>query len=335
MINNKNKYKPSQNIYMLEYIKEAIETLKEDRILILFTLLPFVIMLILTYALGGGTLMGFGTYESSLSSLGDLGSLVGGLTGIDITKGLSGLTTKSSTIIGNVLKQLLVPTSFIPPFMGSEIFWNNIAMNSWINLAKLNAWKDLGMQMFLFGIAVYYFIIYSLYSSSKLGTKLTIIQCLLLALLFAFLFSYLSKLKVVIISSLAVLFIFVVPISNSGLGLMESFKESFRMVKENFLEIISLFLFSVGIIIVVGMFWQDFVGTILDLFKLSYNQYAIAYYIFIALFSSVIIAFQIVLFTNYFLTKRKITSVRMAERGIVEKSYPTGWSTIRAISEKI
>jgi hypothetical protein len=248
---------------MFELIKGTTESLKEDKILILFTFLPFIIMFILIYAL-----------KMELPA-----------------------------------KGLTFPTTFVLPFLGTETFLSNIEMNRWTRLIDYKEWKDFGMQIFFFGSMIYYFIIYSFYSKSKLGGKLAILQCLLLALLFVFLSSYLFKFKIVIISSLAILFVFVIPAGSSGLGFFESFQESFRIVKENFLEVFLLFLLSVGIFIVVGLFSQEFILTLLDLFKFSLEQEAIASYIFVTFVASVIIAFQIILFTNYFLTKKKTMKI--------------------------
>jgi len=247
---------------MLELLEKTLESLKEDKILIFLTFLPFIIMLILLYAL-----------EMELP-----------------TKGL------------------VSRTPLIPPFMGTESFLGNIEMNKWTDYIKYKEWKDLGTQIFFFISIIYYFIIYSFYSKSKLGGNLAILQCLLLVLIFAFLSSYLSKFKIVIMTSLGILFVFVIPAGSSGLGFFESFQESFRIVKENFLEIFLLFLLSTGLFIAVEWISEDFILTILDFFEFSWKQQVIALYIFVTFVAAVIIAFQISLFTNYFLTE--ISKVR-------------------------
>jgi len=248
---------------MLEVLQNTVKFLKEDKILIFLTFLPFLIMLILFYVL-----------KMELP-----------------TKGLGS------------------QAPLIPPFMGTEVFLGNIEMNEWSDYIKYKEWKDFGMQIFLFSSMIYYFIIYSLYSKSKLGGSLAILQCLLLVLLFAFLSSYLSKFKIVIMSSLAILFVFVIPAGSSGLGFLESFQESFRIVKENFFEVFFLFLLSAGIFVVAGWLSQDFILTVLDLFEFSWKQQAIALYIFVTFVGAIIIAFQIILFTNYFLTKKKTMKI--------------------------
>jgi hypothetical protein len=246
---------------MPEVINSAIESLKESKILILFTFLPFIILLILLYA--------FKIKSPDVSSI----SL----------------------------------TAFVPPFVGTETFLNSIKIDGWSDLIENKEWKDFGTQMFFLGLVIYYFIIYSFYSKSKLGGKFAIIQALLLALLFVFLSNYLSKLKNVIITLLALLLVFVIPAASSGFGFFESFQESFRIVKENLLEVFSLLFLSVGIFVVIGLFSQDLIFMILEFFNFSWEQETIALYILITFVDAVIIAFQICLFTDYFSAKKKAT----------------------------
>jgi hypothetical protein len=245
---------------MLETINNAIESLKENKILIFLTFLPFIILLILLYA--------FNIKLLDVSSI----SL----------------------------------TAFVPPLMGTETFLNSIKIDEWSDLIENKEWKDFGMQIFFLGVVIYYFIIYSFYSKSKLGGKFAIIQALLLALLFIFLFNYLSKLKIVVITLLALLLVFVIPAGSSGFGIFESFQESFRIVKENLLEVFSLLFLSVGIFVVTGLFSQELIFIILEFFNFSWKQEAIASYILITFVDAVIIAFQICLFTSYFSAKKKL-----------------------------
>jgi hypothetical protein len=242
---------------MLEVFKRTLEALKEDKILIFLSFLPFLLMIIIFYAL-----------KMDLPS-----------------KGLSSLRP------------------LLPPFMGTEIFVGNLQIDEWSSYVKYKEWKNLVAQIFFLFSIIYYFFIYSFYSKSKLGGNLAVLHSPLLALLFVFLYNYLSLLRIVIVTSLAIVFLFVIPLATSGLGFVESFQQSFKIVKENLMEILLLFLLSVGINNISFLFMTEISALILGLFRLSFTQQAVALYVLNALAQAIIIAFQISLFTNYLILK--------------------------------
>jgi hypothetical protein len=252
---------------MLEVLKRTLEELKEDKIIIFLSFLPFLLLIIIFYAL-----------QMNLPS-----------------------------------KGLLSLGPLLPPFMGAEFFVGNLQIDKWSSYVEDKEWKNLGAQLFFLFSTIYYFFIYSFYSKSKLGGSLAILHSLVLALLFVFLYNYLSTLRIVIVTSLDIVFLFVIPLATSGLGFVESFQQSFKIVKENLMEILLLFLLSVGINNVSFLFMSEISALILGFFRFSFTQEVIALYILNTLAQAIIIAFQISLFTNYLIlkfTKKENTGLR-------------------------
>ncbi|MEM4461109.1 MAG: hypothetical protein QXY70_03155 [Nanopusillaceae archaeon] len=194
----------------------------------------------------------------------------------------------------------------ILPLIGSELFISNIKINEWgteIEYAIKGKSSELIMKIFSFVVVVYYFFIYSLYSGRKLKESNFILP-IIIAFLFVLLIGFWRKLQYFVISIFGLILALVIPAKNDGFSFTDSFRESFRNFKENWLEMILLLVLVLGLYSFTTIITQEIGYWLLEFLDLSYEAEKIFIFLLLSFLVSTIITFQIILLTNYYLSKK-------------------------------
>lgn len=204
----------------------------------------------------------------------------------------------------------------ILPLVGSELFISNIKIDKWASQLEYalkakdktvieNVIKNmLATQIFSFGVIVYYFFIYSLYSGKKLK-RVDFIFPILLAFFFSLLIGYISKIQYLIVSLFSLILALVIPIRNDGFSFIDSFRESFKRFKENWFELILILLIVLGLQTFATILIREAGNLLLEFLNLSYDVKKKIELILVFLVLSAIVLFQIILLTNYYLTRKE------------------------------